>query len=86
MDQSTLFAGDVEDSLTRLEHVTNIFLYYVEMLETFRTKLDTYFRPPSEPILWNFHDELVLGGITDFQKRLGEIKVMSIKRSLPRFL
>ncbi|XP_025160705.1 dynein beta chain, ciliary-like [Harpegnathos saltator] len=76
LDQSTLFTADVEDSLTRLEHVTNILLYYVEIFETFRSKVDTYFKPPSEAILWNFHDELVLGGITDFQKRLGEIKIL----------
>ncbi|XP_014471080.1 PREDICTED: dynein beta chain, ciliary-like [Dinoponera quadriceps] len=76
LDQNTLFADDVGDSLTRLEHVINVLTYYVEMFETFRTKLDTYFKPPSEPILWNFHDELIFGGITDFQKRLGEIKIL----------
>lgn len=78
LDQNTLFANDVEDGLTRLEHVANIFLYYVETFENFHAKLDTYFKPPSEPIPWNFEDELVLGGITDFQERLAEIKVSAI--------
>jgi len=78
LDQSTLFTGDIEDSLKRLLHVTNILTYYTEMFEIFRNKLDNYFKHPTELIPWNFDDELVLGRITNFQKRLGEIKVRNL--------
>lgn len=78
MDQSTLFTGDIEDSLKRLVHVTNILTYYTEIFEMFRSKLDNYFKHPTELIPWNFDDELVLGRITNFQKRLGEIKVRNL--------
>lgn len=70
-----MFAGDVEDSLKRLEHVTSILTYYTEMFEMFRSKLDNYFKYPAEPMPWNFDEELVLGRVTNFQKRLVEIKV-----------
>lgn len=59
-------------------HVTNILTYYAEIFEMFRSKLDNYFKHPAELIPWNFDDELVLGRITNFQKRLGEIKVRNL--------
>ncbi|XP_050446950.1 dynein beta chain, ciliary-like [Cataglyphis hispanica] len=74
LDQSTLFAGDVEDKLEQLEQVTSIMTYYIEMFEMFRAKLDFYFKSPAESIPWNFDEELVLGRIINFQKRLAEIK------------
>ncbi|XP_077280935.1 dynein beta chain, ciliary-like isoform X2 [Temnothorax americanus] len=46
------------------------------MFETFRSKLDNYFKHSTELIPWNFDDELVLGRIMNFQKRLGEIKML----------
>ncbi|EFN63906.1 Dynein beta chain, ciliary [Camponotus floridanus] len=76
LDQSTLFVGDVEDSLKRLEHVTNILTYYTEIFEMFRSRVDNYFKHPTESIPWNFDEELVLGRIMNFQKRLAEIKVL----------
>ncbi|XP_070518395.1 dynein beta chain, ciliary [Cardiocondyla obscurior] len=57
-------------------NVTNILNYYTEIFETFRNKLDNYFKHANELIQWNFDDELVLGRITKFQKRLGEIKIL----------
>jgi len=78
LDQSTLFVGDVEDSLKRLEHVTNILTYYTEIFEMFRSKVDNYFKHPTESIPWNFDEELVLGRIMNFQKRLAEIKVRDL--------
>lgn len=59
-------------------HVTNILTYYTEIFEMFRSKLDNYFKYPAELLSWNFEDELVLGRITNFQKRLGEIKVRNL--------
>ncbi|XP_025270513.1 dynein beta chain, ciliary [Camponotus floridanus] len=82
LDQSTLFVGDVEDSLKRLEHVTNILTYYTEIFEMFRSRVDNYFKHPTESIPWNFDEELVLGRIMNFQKRLAEIKVEEFDRQL----
>ncbi|XP_018058898.1 PREDICTED: dynein heavy chain 9, axonemal [Atta colombica] len=76
LDQSTLFTGDIDDSLKRLMHVINILTYYTEMYEIFRSKLDNYFKYSTELIPWNFDDELVLGRIINFQKRLEEIKML----------
>lgn len=45
------------------------------MFEMFRAKLDFYFKSPAESNPWNFDEELVLGRIINFQKRLAEIKV-----------
>lgn len=70
--------GDVEDSLKRLEHVTHILTYYTEIFEMFRSKVDNYFKHPAESIPWNFDEELVLGRIINFQKRLAEIKVRDL--------
>ncbi|RLU17527.1 hypothetical protein DMN91_009762 [Ooceraea biroi] len=76
LDQSTLFVDDVADSLKRLEHVTSILTYYMEIFEMVRTKLESYFKHPTEVILWNFDDELVLGRITRFLERLGQLKML----------
>ena len=78
MDQSTLFTGDIDDSLKRLMHVINILTYYTEIYEIFRSKLDNYFKYSTELIPWNFDDELVLGRIINFQKRLEEIEVRNL--------
>lgn len=78
MDQSTLFTGDIDDSLKRLMHVINILTYYTEIYEIFRSKLDNYFKYATELIPWNFDDELVLGRIINFQKRLEEIEVRNL--------
>lgn len=83
MDQSTLFSDDIQDSMKRLEHVTNTLNYYLELYETFRNKLDTYFKHAQDVIPWTFDDEFVLERVTDFQKRLDEIKVRDIS---PEFL
>ncbi|KAG5306381.1 DYHC protein, partial [Pseudoatta argentina] len=76
LDQSTLFTGDIDDSLKRLMDVTNILTYYIEIFEMFRSKLDNYFKYSTESIPWNFEDELVFGRIINFQKRLEEIKML----------
>jgi len=78
LDQSTLFTGDIDDSLKRLMHVINILTYYTEIYEIFRSKLDNYFKYSTELIPWNFDDELVLGRIINFQKRLEEIEVRNL--------
>ncbi|EGI59469.1 Dynein beta chain, ciliary [Acromyrmex echinatior] len=76
LDQSTLFTGDIDDSLKRLMDVANILTYYIEIFEMFRSKLDNYFKYATESIPWNFEDELVFGRIINFQKRLEEIKML----------
>jgi len=75
LDQSTLFAEDVADSMQRLEHVMNILAYYIEIFDMFRSKLDNYFKYAAEMLPWNFDDELVLGRIMHFQERLERLKV-----------
>jgi len=74
LDQSTLFVEDLADSMIRLERVTTILAYYIEIFDMFRSKLDNYFKY-SEVVPWNFDDELVLGRIIHFQERLEQIKV-----------
>ncbi|XP_018352750.1 PREDICTED: dynein heavy chain 9, axonemal-like [Trachymyrmex septentrionalis] len=76
LDQSTLFTDDIEDSLKRIMHVTNILTYYTEIFEMFRSRLDHYFKSATESIPWNFDDELVLGRIINFEERLEEIKTL----------
>lgn len=57
----------------------------------FRTKVEGYFKTSADAIPWNFDDELVLGRITRFQERLGQIKVrrctpQSTPKTRPEFL
>jgi hypothetical protein len=75
LDQSTLFAEDVADSMNRLEHVMTILNYYIETFDMFRSNLDNYFKSAADMLSWNFDDELVLGRIMHFQERLEQIKV-----------
>ena len=46
----------------------------VSDLSNFDPAKNSYFNK-AEPILWNFDEELIFGRITNFQKRLAEIKV-----------
>lgn len=70
-----MFDGDVEDNLKHVDLVASTLTYYIELFDFFKTRLETYFKHPSESNAWNFDDELVLGRIIKFCKRLEEIKV-----------
>lgn len=62
-----------------------ILAYYIETFEIFRNNLEVYFKSTSEPILWNFHDDLVFGRLMDFEKRMREIKVATSNLNLSPF-
>ncbi|XP_047352693.1 dynein beta chain, ciliary-like [Vespa velutina] len=74
LDPSSLFEGDAEDNLKRLEQTKNIIIYHQDIFQIFRDKVDSYFKPPNEPILWNFHDKLIFGRLRKFDKRLKELQ------------
>lgn len=75
LDQSSLFEGDAQDNLKRVEQTINIIIYHQDIFQIFRDKVDTYFKSPNEPILWNFHDKLIFGRLRKFYERLKELQV-----------
>ncbi|KAG7187948.1 hypothetical protein KM043_013910 [Ampulex compressa] len=79
VDQSSLFEGDMEDNKKRIIETLSILDHYQELYQSFREKIDTYFRLPMEPQLWNFHAKLVFDKVMKFQDRLKEILVSFIK-------
>lgn len=78
MDPSSLFQGDIDDNLKKVVITIDIIKKYVEMFESFREKVESYFKPPAEPILWTFHQKLIFGRLFAFETRLKEIKVQFI--------
>lgn len=75
MDPTSLFQGDIDDNLKRVVKTIEIIENYVEIFENFRDKVESYFKPPAEPILWTFHRRLVFERLFAFEARLKEIKV-----------
>ncbi|XP_015187538.1 PREDICTED: dynein beta chain, ciliary-like [Polistes dominula] len=74
LDQSSLFEGDVEDNLKRLGQTKMIMIYYQDLFLIFRDKIENYFKPPNEPVLWNFDDKLIFSRVRKFDQRLNELQ------------
>ncbi|XP_046432396.1 dynein beta chain, ciliary-like [Neodiprion fabricii] len=76
LDPTSLFQGDIDDNLKKIVRTIAIIGNYVETFESFREKVESYFKPPAEPILWTFHQKLVFRRLFAFCERLKEIKVL----------
>ncbi|KAI4487640.1 hypothetical protein M0802_011953 [Mischocyttarus mexicanus] len=74
LDQSSLFEGDAEDNLKRLRQTKVIIIYHQDLFQIFRDKIENYFKPPNEPVLWNFHDKLIFSRLLKFDQRLNELQ------------
>lgn len=75
LDPGSLFQGDIADNLKRLVVALNITETFRDTFESFRNKIDNYFKPPAEPILWTFHQKLIFERLVKFENRLREIQV-----------
>ncbi|XP_043279274.1 dynein beta chain, ciliary-like [Venturia canescens] len=74
LDVGSLFEGDINDNMIRLDQTLSTGENFRETFESFRDKVGTYFKAPTEPILWTFHQKLVFSRLIKFEERLKEIQ------------
>ncbi|XP_078034037.1 dynein beta chain, ciliary-like [Augochlora pura] len=74
INPSTLFEADIEEIKARLLEVPPVLENYQDTFRYFKEKVENYFKGPSEPVLWTFHEKLVFDRIHKFEKRLKEVE------------
>lgn len=81
MDPVSLFQGEAEDNLPKLDGTIDTIEYFLEIFEAFRAKIPSYFKN-REPVKWSFRDKLVFGRLMKVLDRVKEIKVFILKLSI----
>lgn len=75
LDVGSLFEGDIDDNIIRMDQTLSIAEYFRETFENFRQKIGNYFKAPAEPIFWTFHQKLIFSRLIKFEERLKAIQV-----------
>lgn len=74
---NTMFQGEVEDNMPRLDGTIDTVEHFLDSFETYRAKVHKYF-DEKEYLGWGFHEKLVFGRLMKLLDRVKEIKVTTL--------
>ncbi|XP_076381799.1 dynein beta chain, ciliary-like [Megalopta genalis] len=74
INPSTLFEADIDENKAKIVEVAPVLENYQDTFRYFKEKVEIYFKGPSDPVLWTFHEKLVFDRIHKFEKRLKEVE------------
>ncbi|GLG98383.1 Uncharacterized protein GBIM_04947, partial [Gryllus bimaculatus] len=70
LDPSSLFQGEVYESLKQIRRVRHSFNLFREKYFEYRDQIPQFFKPDVEVMEWNFHPELIFDETDQFLSRL----------------
>ncbi|XP_011314378.1 dynein beta chain, ciliary-like [Fopius arisanus] len=74
LDPSSLFEGDINDTLKKVVSVVELTQHFSDVVEHCRVNIESYFKPEVEPVLWTFHEKLIFHRLWKYETRLQQIK------------
>ncbi|GLH12101.1 Uncharacterized protein GBIM_16853, partial [Gryllus bimaculatus] len=77
LDPSSIFQSDVMEAKERIKDVVTTLTMFRKVFDNRREKIATYFED-REPVLWNFHPNMVFERFNAFLARLATIELIEI--------
>ncbi|XP_055614548.1 dynein beta chain, ciliary, partial [Uranotaenia lowii] len=74
LDPGSLFQGEADECLVKITQVIDILLYYKDQFMDFRSRLDNFRQPDTQPTNWTFRLQTIFYRLDLFIDRLNLVK------------